>query len=73
MKNEESGREFSTVWKMFFHGVEKTGPKFPRYGKKFSGFSTVWKTVAAALTEPRLLAAQKRGAIDLAFVLRLAD
>jgi len=25
MKNEESGREFSTVWKMFFHGVEKTG------------------------------------------------
>jgi len=53
MKNEESGREFSTVWKMFFHGVEKPGRFFhtmekyfwifPQYGKLLSEFSTVWK------------------------------
>jgi len=52
--------------------MEKYFPDFPQHGKRLSEFSTVWKTVAAALTEPRLLAAQKRGAIDLAFVLRLA-
>ena len=35
---------FSTVWKFFFHSVEKTGEIFPQYGKVFS---TVWKTAAA--------------------------
>jgi hypothetical protein len=45
--------DFSTLWKIFFHTVEKTGrifhsmedifENFPRYGKNIGDFSTVWK------------------------------
>ena len=51
-----SSRGFSTLWKHFFHCVEKSrnifplcgknGPVFPRCGKKFS---TLWKTSLALL------------------------
>jgi len=51
--------DFSTAWKTFFHTVEKglktpflalfeglrlENSGFPRYGKLFGEFSTVWKT-----------------------------
>ena len=45
--------DFSTLWKIFFHTVEKTGrifhsmedffENFPRYGKNIVDFSTLWK------------------------------
>ncbi|MDD3440848.1 MAG: hypothetical protein PHU50_05280, partial [Kiritimatiellae bacterium] len=44
MKNEE-WRQFSTAWKLFFHGVENPEEKFPWRGKSGEHFSMAWKTV----------------------------
>jgi hypothetical protein len=36
--------EFSTLWKHFFHCVEKSRKLFPLCGKNGKSFSIVWKT-----------------------------
>jgi len=38
--------EFSTLWKNFFHTVEKVPPIFPHRGKTRPDFSTQWKNFA---------------------------
>ena len=35
--------DFSTLWKTFFHSVEKFLKVFPLYGKIPETFSIVWK------------------------------
>jgi len=35
--------EFSTLWKHFFHCVEKTAKVFPLCGKIAESFSIAWK------------------------------
>jgi hypothetical protein len=37
--------EFSTLWKKFFHSVEKSRKYFPYCGKIRENFSIVWKTM----------------------------
>jgi hypothetical protein len=45
MMEEWNGEEkFSTVWKTFFHSVEKFAKSFPWCGKNRRKSSTVWKT-----------------------------
>jgi hypothetical protein len=55
-------RALSTLWKIFFHGMEKTArffhsmedflTTFPRYGKYFWPFSTLWKTFFHSVEQP---------------------
>jgi hypothetical protein len=46
---------FSTAWKMwqrFFHGMENFSGIFPRHGKVFRRFSTLWKKVFHTVENP---------------------
>ncbi|NLG35385.1 MAG: NTP transferase domain-containing protein [Lentisphaerae bacterium] len=42
----------STVWKLFFHTMEKNEDDFPYYGKLPAEFSTLWKTFFHAMEKP---------------------
>ena len=44
--------DFSTLWKTFFHSVEKMLKVFPLYGKFAESFSIVWKNPSSG-PEPR--------------------
>ena len=44
---EIAARKFSTVWKTFFHSVEKSAKVFPLRGKSAGSFSIAWKSFLA--------------------------